>query len=232
MSREGEATAPAPEQAEAASAVPETPVDAAVLGEVSVALESMQELTAEANATATEAAAAEPEMIEVWRPGRFEERRGQRAHATRPKHRGLHGRRERGPASAALSDAPAPVVQQGELAQSPSVAADAAPATNEHRRFGRRRPERDGDDKRERKRDGRPPRQNRGERSRDDRQRDDRAGGGRNFGKPRREREQADAAPKIYSSRERREKVADPNSPFAKLAALKEQLEAGAKDRH
>jgi ATP-dependent RNA helicase SUPV3L1/SUV3 len=30
---------------------------------------------------------------------------------------------------------------------------------------------------------------------------------------------------------ERREKVADPNSPFAKLAALKAQLEADAKER-
>src|SRR5207302_9623905 len=32
-------------------------------------------------------------------------------------------------------------------------------------------------------------------------------------------------------SRERRDKAPDPNSPFAKLAALKEQLEANAKER-
>ncbi|HXW48342.1 MAG TPA: hypothetical protein VEK31_02750, partial [Xanthobacteraceae bacterium] len=31
---------------------------------------------------------------------------------------------------------------------------------------------------------------------------------------------------------ERREKTPDPNSPFAKLAALKAQLEADAKERH
>jgi len=31
---------------------------------------------------------------------------------------------------------------------------------------------------------------------------------------------------------ERREKMPDPNSPFAKLAALKAQLEADAKERH
>jgi ATP-dependent RNA helicase SUPV3L1/SUV3 len=31
--------------------------------------------------------------------------------------------------------------------------------------------------------------------------------------------------------RERRDKAPDPNSPFAKLAALKEQLEANAKER-
>ncbi len=31
--------------------------------------------------------------------------------------------------------------------------------------------------------------------------------------------------------RDRRDKAPDPNSPFAKLAALKEQLEADAKER-
>jgi ATP-dependent RNA helicase SUPV3L1/SUV3 len=113
----------------------------------------------------------------------------------------------------------------------PPTAEAAAPVPQEHRRFGRPRHERDRDRQGDgRKRDAKP-RQDRGGRSRDERQRDDRPGGGRNFGKPHRDRDQADAAPKIYSSRERREKVADPNSPFAKLAALKEQLEAGAKDR-
>jgi ATP-dependent RNA helicase SUPV3L1/SUV3 len=33
------------------------------------------------------------------------------------------------------------------------------------------------------------------------------------------------------SERDRRDSTPDPNSPFAKLAALKEQLEANAKDR-
>jgi ATP-dependent RNA helicase SUPV3L1/SUV3 len=37
---------------------------------------------------------------------------------------------------------------------------------------------------------------------------------------------------KLRSAPERREKPADPNSPFAKLAALKAQLEANAKERH
>ncbi|MEX0752893.1 MAG: helicase-related protein [Xanthobacteraceae bacterium] len=44
----------------------------------------------------------------------------------------------------------------------------------------------------------------------------------------RREREGRAAQPRTA---ERREKQADPNSPFAKLAALKEQLEANAKER-
>ena len=41
---------------------------------------------------------------------------------------------------------------------------------------------------------------------------------------------QADEKPRP-PPRERREKAPDPNSPFAKLAALKAQLEANAKER-
>ena len=39
-----------------------------------------------------------------------------------------------------------------------------------------------------------------------------------------------DRAPRVFSSQAPRERVADPNSPFAKLAALKEQLTANRKD--
>ena len=46
--------------------------------------------------------------------------------------------------------------------------------------------------------------------------------------RPQRERDRPQARPARF---ERREKVADPNSPFAKLAALKAQLEADAKER-
>ena len=48
------------------------------------------------------------------------------------------------------------------------------------------------------------------------------------FDRPRRERERA---PAHVARQERREKAPDPNSPFAKLAALKAQLEAEAKER-
>jgi ATP-dependent RNA helicase SUPV3L1/SUV3 len=228
-----QAPALAPEQAEGVASV-ENLIDAAALGEAPVAPDALQEAAAaDVSATDAEATAAEPELIEVWRPGRFEERRNQRTRTARPKHRGPHGRRDRSHAPGAPSDAPAPVAaQEGETVPAVAAAAEAMPAAPEQRRFGRPRYERDRDRQSDGpKRDGKP-RQDRGQRSRDDRQRDDRAGGGRSFGKPRRDRDQADAAPKIYSSRERREKVADPNSPFAKLAALKEQLEAGAKDRH
>src|SRR5262249_44532368 len=48
----------------------------------------------------------------------------------------------------------------------------------------------------------------------------------------RRERRDDDRPPRTWEAgRERRGKEPDPNSPFAKLAALKAQLEADAKDR-
>jgi len=47
----------------------------------------------------------------------------------------------------------------------------------------------------------------------------------------RRDRDSRPAFAKARPAQERREKQADPNSPFAKLAALKEQLEANAKER-
>jgi ATP-dependent RNA helicase SUPV3L1/SUV3 len=50
----------------------------------------------------------------------------------------------------------------------------------------------------------------------------------RRFDRPRRDRERA---PPHAPRHERREKAPDPNSPFAKLAALKAQLEAEAKER-
>ncbi len=46
--------------------------------------------------------------------------------------------------------------------------------------------------------------------------------------RPQRERERPQPRPARF---ERREKAPDPNSPFAKLAALKAQLEANAKER-
>jgi ATP-dependent RNA helicase SUPV3L1/SUV3 len=50
------------------------------------------------------------------------------------------------------------------------------------------------------------------------------------FDRPQRERERP-ARPARFERREQREKAPDPNSPFAKLAALKAQLEADAKER-
>ena len=57
-----------------------------------------------------------------------------------------------------------------------------------------------------------------------------RRGPDQRFERPRRERERAPHVAR-YERQERREKAPDPNSPFAKLAALKAQLEEEAKER-
>jgi ATP-dependent RNA helicase SUPV3L1/SUV3 len=159
------------------------------------------EATAEAVDEAAEPASSEPVLIEVWRPGRAEGRR-------RPNFRRRGAHKDTAEASAA----PPPK----DAAAQPAAAADAAsprqdvPAeapsipSREERRFRQRRR-------------GPPDRPDRGERARRDRERAPHAA--------RSER------PERKDGYERRDKAPDPNSPFAKLAALKAQLEADAKER-
>ena len=152
-------------------------------------------------AAVAEVAPSEPAMIEIWRPGRPE---GARRPRRKPEERRLQ------------PDRPAPTVN--------SAPADGAPKEGEPRPEARRpRP-----DERPR-REERPPRREeparrdeRTGRARDDRPRHKRED------RPRRERERDDWKREIRP--ERKERVADPNSPFAALAALKARLEAGKKD--
>jgi ATP-dependent RNA helicase SUPV3L1/SUV3 len=58
-----------------------------------------------------------------------------------------------------------------------------------------------------------------------------RQGGDQRFDRSRRERERPPVTAARHERFERREKAPDPNSPFAKLATLKAQLEAEAKER-
>jgi ATP-dependent RNA helicase SUPV3L1/SUV3 len=151
------------------------------------------------------AASAEPELIEVWRPGRFE------GHA-RPKHeqRRRHGR----PQDQAARSAEQPATAASSEAAQP--AADAATPQSESQR--------------EHRRPHRPHRPHRGERQ-GDRQGDrhgERHGDRRDGNRP---PYQGKHKGRDEPRRERPERKPDPNSPFAKLAALKEQLEAGAKER-
>jgi ATP-dependent RNA helicase SUPV3L1/SUV3 len=160
-------------------------------------------------------ASTEPEMIEVWRPGRPEGRK-------RPRHRrreaGQHTdqdtrrharhdarRHPRKDAPAPLPDASGvPPVTGAETAASPP----AEPASPEAGA-----PVRDG---------GRSRHRRKGEHRHDSPQHD----------RPQHERHERPHRNRPPVKRfERREKVADPNSPFAKLAALKAQLEADAKER-
>jgi ATP-dependent RNA helicase SUPV3L1/SUV3 len=198
-------------------------------------------------AVAEPEAAATPELVEVWRPGgRSEERRPRH---DRNRHR-QHDRPAEGAPSAAVAGEPGEAAKSERhrrgrrdrhnefrklRADAPAAAApaaaDGAPVVREPRennapreRFqGRDRDKgRDNDKGRDRDKDrgkfggGR----DKGGRDKGGRDRDK---GGRDSG-PSHRQYATSAAPR------ERDRPADPNSPFAKLAALKEQLAANRKD--
>jgi ATP-dependent RNA helicase SUPV3L1/SUV3 len=133
---------------------------------------------------------SEPEMIEVWRPGRTGDRR--RVHA-----RG-RGRAKQGETTASAHKTSAETPASEPRTAAVASAEQGAGLTEETAKPDHGRSRRPG-------RQRRPPhRMERQERSREQ-------APGRRF--------------------EPREKRPDPNSPFAKLAALKAQLEADAKER-
>jgi ATP-dependent RNA helicase SUPV3L1/SUV3 len=181
---------------------------------------------ADATATieaATEVAAEEPAFIEVWRPAGRSERRPHRP------------RRPPRPQQAVQAAAPA---AGGDAAAAAPAAEAAAPAegsepSGKPRRHGRP----DGADHQARRarydRQQRADRQQqRGERlgnRQDSGARRDRPRRKRDDGPDRAEREQYYAKP-YGTAGERRDKQPDPNSPFAKLAALKQQLEQNGKE--
>jgi ATP-dependent RNA helicase SUPV3L1/SUV3 len=192
---------------------------------------------AETGGDATEAPSTptEPELVEVWRPGgRSEDRRGPRRPA----------RQHRDRAQPAADGAAAP---DGQVAA--AGAEQAPPHQRRHRRGppgefrrgeGDRREARDHGERGaesggERRRGERPAfskdrQESRGHENRDSQHRNEER---REHREPRRNQEhrrydtkdRRDATP-----RREREKQPDPNSPFAKLAALKAQLEANAKE--
>jgi len=161
--------------------------------------------------------AVEPELVDVWRPGgRGDERRGQR----RPPRR-QHARQSRSAAPA--QDSTAGHAFAGESSAAPVEAAAPIEKAAAHRRRhspqGEFRRERDdGGERRQREhrseRQGDRPERPRGERPQFAKDRSD----------PTKDR-------RDYVPRREREKQPDPDSPFAKLAALKAQLEANAKER-
>ncbi|ABQ39395.1 helicase-related protein [Bradyrhizobium sp. BTAi1] len=234
-----DAAAPDAVAVDAASSVAETEAAQPATGEATPAGAASAEAVP---AEAEPAAAAEPVLIEVWRPGgRSEERRPRHDHHQRNRHqRPQHDRGQ-----------PAAGGQQAGGEQ----AAGAAPAEGEtrdrHRGHGRRdRMKEFGKDFRKGPREaaaapaeGAPAREDRGPR-RDqdakgrDQNRDRNKGGkfggdrgGRDFGKGGRDKRDGGPALRPYASSgggggRDRDRPVDPNSPFAKLAALKEQLAA------
>ncbi len=196
----------------------ETPVEPAIeagpepAAEAAPAVEEAAPAVEAATAPAASgepAKAEEPAFIEYWRPAGRAEKRPPRPH-----------RRPNRPAQAAAHAA-------AHAAAPAAAAADAAPAPaettekpREHRDFRRERQERQErqqkSDRQGQRPDSRGPRRDR------DRPRRD-----RDAGPDRAEREKYYAKPK---GSDRRDKAPDPNSPFAKLAALKQQLEQGGKE--
>jgi ATP-dependent RNA helicase SUPV3L1/SUV3 len=151
-------------------------------------------------------AIAEPEMIEVWRPGRPEGRRHPQG-----KHRRADRRDGRRPMPDAAAAVPATNEAASGASAEPTLAAEQTAPAGEATSAEA----------------GKPDRRERHRRRRGDDQRFDRARGDRE--RPQRHDRRQDRDQDRH--RERREKAPDPNSPFAKLAALKAQLEAEAKER-
>jgi ATP-dependent RNA helicase SUPV3L1/SUV3 len=190
------------------------------LGQPDASSASVEQTNSEAPASS--ASATETLLIEVWRPaGRFEKRNNRPRRPSRP---------QKAPAQVAV----AALADAGEVAIA-TAAASAAPTPAETPEKPRGpRPDRERKDRQQRQyrheRQQRMERQGQRSERRDTAQRSDRpprrARGER---VDRAEREQYYAKP-YGGGAERRDKQPDPNSPFAKLAALKQQLEQASKE--
>jgi len=247
--------AEAPAEEAAAEAAVEQPIAEAqadaVASDVAPAVEASPAATEAATAEAApEAAAApatpaEPELVEVWRPGgRSEERR--------PRHdRGRHHRHQNKPEGAAAAEGATEggegakqerhrgrrnrhrdFQKPREAAPGEAVAATAAPAEGAPARGPRDdKARRERFEGRDRDREGGRDKKFGGERKGGDRNKGERDRGrefgNRDKGRDKRDRDSGPShrqyASSAAPSRER-DRPADPNSPFAKLAALKEQL--------
>ena len=230
------ATKPAPPET-LAQPLTEVPAESGVVAEAAPA----------DSGTPAVAAPAEPELVEVWRPGgRSDERRPQRhdRHRHRRQHRAAdavqpgaageaaateqgegarrerrHGRRDRHEFRKPHSDAPAEA----------AAAEGAAGRESRDDKGGRPRERFEGK--------GRGEDRNKGK-FRGERDHGGREGGGRDrSGRDKRDRDKGgrESGPShrqyaTSASPRDRERAIDPNSPFAKLAARKEQLAANRKD--
>jgi ATP-dependent RNA helicase SUPV3L1/SUV3 len=199
----------------------ETPQQDAVTAQDTVAAPESEPAVAAAEETATPAETSTPQLIEVWRIGRVEERRPRHQNArpasndaspdaanAHPRHRRRHGRHGQQNAPAAEGGADANGAPR-ERSTRRDRSAELAAAT---------RHEAQGNPEQERQ--GRPPR------ARDDRGRDDRRNKPQGFQQAGRGSHNQGRS----NTQPARERPADPNSPFAKLAALREQLAANAKE--
>ena len=248
-----------PEPVEAHEAEPvaavETPADAP---QEQPAVEATAETAAASDAAPMEAGAAEaapetpaaPELVEVWRPGGRSDERRPRHDRNRPRHqhrpqtaqptatdgatpvaatgeadgarreRHGRGRRER------IKDFRKPRTDAPVEANASAPAAEGAvPPARDERGARRERFEGKGRDRDQDRSKGKFEGDRKGGRDK----------GGRDFGRDKGGRDKRDSGPShrpwaTSAAPRDRDRPADPNSPFAKLAALKEQLTAGRKD--
>ena len=168
-----------------------------------------------ATAASAETKTEEAGFYEVWRPGGRSEHRPHRPHRPRKPHRAPQAATpaatEGGEAAATPSEtAAAPAETGGEPKHHPRPHGRSEGPDREARRDRHQRQQRSERDAQRSDRHDRGPRREGGKRRRDD-------------GPDRAEREQYYAKP--FGSGGSRNKEPDPNSPFAKLAALKAQLE-------
>jgi ATP-dependent RNA helicase SUPV3L1/SUV3 len=158
--------------------------------------------------------AEEPAFIEVWRPAGRSERRP---------HRPRRPHRQRQAQVIVTDGAPPPA--EGAATAAPS--ADASAPARGPRRPPHERTEGAGREKRQERYERQQRMQKQGERN--ERPRSSRSRRERGEGVDQAERERYYAKP--FGNSGGRDKQPDPNSPFAKLAALKQQLEQSGKDQ-
>jgi len=160
---------------------------------------------------------AEPELIEVWRTGRPAGQRNRRD----------AGKRRRRPDQPAEQQ-PQPAGQPVAASADTPPPGDAPPSTDGENkgRHGRPKHRRDRDRNEQQGDRGRPPQRADQQERKDRPGREDRPHRGDRPDRSRRDRDDNRPGRTWSSANDRRGKEADPNSPFAKLLALKEQLEA------
>jgi ATP-dependent RNA helicase SUPV3L1/SUV3 len=175
--------------------------------------------------------AAEPELVEVWRPARFDRSQGQQRGRARDGDRQgeRHGERSgdrQGPRRPfRRPERPAAAAGESPVEGAPPPQPDRPQAHGGRKPWQKRdRPPEGGERRFEGRRDERKPEG--GERRGDRRGNGDRDERRADRGDGRRPERSGERKPMTFSTERPRDKQPDPNSPFAQLAALKAQLEA------
>jgi len=207
----------APALSEPVAADGQMEAEAPVVVEEAAVAETNVEANAEPVATEAVAAAtpaAEPALVEVWRPGgRVDGERPARRDFRRGGDRGERGEGEQRP-------------HQGRPrhGQNPRGGQRPPQGPREGQPAGERPAPREGAPEGERREGGRPPRRD-FSKFKDARGKDFRGkGGDERRDRPQREDRPDQRSPRPQDRAPRKEKEPDPNSPFAKLAALKDAL--------